>query len=89
MKKIFLAIFVIVVLVGSFLVIGSSINKTAYKKGYNQGINDAFNATIDTINSICNRTKENPNKITKLVLINPDTTVYYLSKNKIIIKPKK
>lgn len=57
-----------------------------YNRGWKQGADDLFNATIDTVQAICNKQLSSDTSVTELVLINPDTTVYYLSRKTVLSK---
>jgi len=58
------------------------IGKACYKKGRYDGAG----VMIDTVNNILDKQIKSDTSITKLVLINPDTSTYYLSRKTALIK---
>lgn len=50
-----------------------------YQIGYEEGENKGYSLALDTVNKICSKQLKSDTTVSKLVLINPDTTVYILS----------
>jgi hypothetical protein len=74
-------------LVASSIVLCSVVAyESGFKQGWDKGANDLFTATTDTIIAICKKQMESDTTITKLILINPDTTTFYLSRKTVYTK---
>ena len=57
-----------------------------YDKGWDKGANDIFKVTTDTVIAICNRQSESDTSTTKLIIVNPDTNIFYLSRKTLFLK---
>ena len=57
---------------------------SGFRKGWNVGADAAFNATADSVIAICERQRLSDTSRTKLVILNPDTTVIYLSRKSVL-----
>lgn len=54
-------------------------------KGYRNGFNAGADRALDTVNVICAKQVNSDTTVTELVLVHPDTNIYFLSKK--TIKP--
>jgi len=79
------AVLVAILLLCAVLVGKFSYN-AGYNKGWDRGADDIFKATIDTVQAICDKQLKSDTSVTKLVLINPDTSTYYLSRKSVLSK---
>lgn len=80
-----LAVLSAILLLCAVLVVIFSYN-AGYNKGWDRGANVIFKSTIDTVQAICDKQLKSDSSVTKLVLINPDTIVYYLSRKTVLPK---
>ena len=68
------------------LIAGSIGYRTGKNSGYVDGAQYGFGLCLDTMSSIINRQVASDTTTTKLVMINPDTVTYYLSRKTALIK---
>lgn len=59
---------------------------SSYKIGFNNGLDKMFFAVTDTIQTIINNQIKSDTSVTELIIINPDTNVYYLSRKTVLNK---
>lgn len=84
--KLYLSPIFIIILLLCIALVGIFSYNMGYSKGWSRGADDMCKATIDTVQAICNRQMKSDTSVTKLVLINPDTTTYYLSRKTFLPK---
>lgn len=58
----------------------------SYNIGYKSGINDGFSISLDTANKILQKQLKSDTSVSELILINPDTNVYILSRKTLLTK---
>ena len=58
----------------------------SYNIGYKSGINDGFIISLDTANKILQKQLKSDTSVSELILINPDTNVYILSRKTLLTK---
>jgi hypothetical protein len=58
--------------------------KIAYDSGRNVGIGIGVVGTLDTVNKIMKKQIDSDTSVTMLVLVNPDTNVYFLSRRTVL-----
>lgn len=56
----------------------------SYHTGYVKGVNKGFCAALDTVNKICVKQVNSDTTVSKIVLIDRDTTAYFLSRKTVI-----
>lgn len=56
------------------------------KKGWDIGADQVFKATVDTFQTIMNKQLKSDTSITELILENPDTSIYFISRKTLLIK---
>ena len=79
-------IFWILIALGVF-VIAKAIGYSNITNQYDKGIIDGYNIALDTVKTILDNQVKSDTSITKLVVVNPDTNVYYLSRRTLKQKP--
>lgn len=72
----------LLVLITTILIVSFSICNNYYKRGYDKGICDV----LDTVNTIIDNQLRSDTSVTKLVIVNPDTNIFFLSRRTIKIK---
>lgn len=58
----------------------------SYNIGYKSGINDGFSISLDTANKILQKQLKSDTSVTELIMINPYTNVYILSRKTLLTK---
>ena len=58
--------------------------RMGYHEGYNYGAGLGVHASLDTVKQIVEKQMKSDTSCTKLILINPDTNVYVLSRKTIL-----
>lgn len=58
----------------------------SYNIGYKSGINDGFSISLDTANKILQKQLKSDTSVSELILINPDTNIYILSRKTLLTK---
>lgn len=54
--------------------------RLGFYKGYDNGDINGWNRGLDSVQSVLNKQLKSDTTITKLVLVNPDTSVYYFKR---------
>lgn len=55
-----------------------------YIFGWQNGENEGFKSTTDIVISILNKQLKSDTTVTKLIIVNPDTNIYYLTRKSIL-----
>lgn len=77
----------LVALILSALLVWSSLGfVVGYKKGRAKGQAEMFYATCDTFLSIMGKQTRSDTSVSKLILVNPDTNVFILSRKTVLPK---
>jgi hypothetical protein len=69
---------------GVIILIAVLFYRMGYHEGYNYGAGLGVHASLDTVKSIMDKQLKSDTSYTKLILINPDTNVYVLSRKTIL-----